>query len=369
MPAAPAVPTSRNDDVLDTRFTPPDRVDPPAPAPAPIPATPLARYGFGRAGMLLVLVLALQLGFIGAFIGALESSPATNLPIAVVKADPAVARVEAAVQKPADAPVVVEYGDRRSALEAVHDRRAYAALVPDGTGGTEFLVATSGSEPTARALVQGYGKAGFLTGVRIVIFDDYSPRTDDTTNLATFFLVVAWIFGGFVAAAALAIALGSIPASRARTQARVLALLAYAAVSGLASAALVGPGLDLWNGYAMALTVFGTMITFGAAMTAAALQSWFGLIGAGTTIALFALLTNPGSSGPLPAALGTLQDWALPWAGTELVRSALDFGGASGSQGMANLAVLWVYCLGGAVAFLIAGHVRPGRLRARLTRR
>jgi hypothetical protein len=286
----------------------------------------------------------------------------------VVSADPGVSKVAAAVQNP---PRTVEYGDRRSALKAVHDRRAYAAFVPDGTGGTELLIATAGTEPTARGLVQAYGKAGFLTGVRITIFDDYSPRSDDTTDLSTFYLVVAWVFGGFVAATALALALGSIPSSGGRTQARLLALLAYSLVSGVASAALVGPGLDVWNGYGVALTVFGTMITFGAAMTAAALQGWFGLIGAATSIGLFALLSNPGSSGPsdlLPAGLRDLEVWALPWAGTQLVRGALDFGGGT-EGGMGNLVVLWAYCLGGAIAFLLAGHVKPGRYRARLTRR
>jgi len=359
-------------DVLDTRTSRPDLTTPEPDLP-PQPSPPPARYSTGRAAALLVLVLALQLGFVAAFIGALEAPPAGDLPVAVVTADAAVSRVEAAVQKPADPPEIVEYADRKGALEAVHGRRAYAALVPDGTGGTELLIATESSDPTARALVREYGKAGFLTGVRIVIFDDYSPRPDDTANLSTFYLVVAWVFGGLVAATALALALGSIPGTRNRTQARVLALLAYSLVSGLTSAALVGPGLDVWNGYGLALTVFGTMITFGAAMTAAALQSWFGLLGAGTAIALFALLSNPGSTGPvpadlLPAAVRGLEVWALPWAGTQLVRGVVDIG-TTGGNPLSDFAVLWAYCLGGAVAFLVAGHVKPGRYRARLTRR
>jgi hypothetical protein len=103
------------------------------------------------------------------------------------------------------------------------------------------------------------------------------------------------------------------------------------------------------------------MITFGAAMTAAALQGWFGILGAAAAIVLFLLLGNPG--GLLP---DVVHDWALTGLGTELVRSTVTFGGGGGVN---DLIALWVYCFGGAVAFLVAGHVRPGRHRARLTGR
>jgi hypothetical protein len=356
-------------DILDTRISPPTQVRPEqAKEPAPVPA-PGTSYGIRRAAALLVLVLLLQLGFVAAYIGGLASPSAGSLPVAVVAGDAAVKRVQ---QVAGDEASAVEYADRRSALQAVHDRRAYAALVPDGTGGTELRIATTQSDPAAGALVDTYGSAGRAAGIPIVVFDDYSPRPNNSRSVATFFLVVGWVVGGFLAATALAIALGSVPATQRRTQARVLGLLAYAVVAGVASSIVVGgPGLDVWTGDGVALATFGAMITFGAAMTAAALQGWFGLAGAGAAIALFVLLGAPGFSGPVPADalpgfLRDLQAWALPGAGTHLVRNALYFG--SGSVTGEMIAV-WVYCLGGAIAFLVAGHVKPGRIRARLLHR
>lgn len=345
-------------DVLDTRLTRPDPVET-----APVEPAPAPRYGICRAALLLVLVLGLQLGFVAAFIGALHGAPDDGLPVAVVRGDMAVAKV--AAQAGATTTPTEEFSDRQSALQAVLDRRAYAALVPDGTGGAELLIATASTEPTAQALTRTYSAAARAAGVRTTIFDGYSPRAATPRNLATFYLVVGWVSGGFLAATALAIALGAVPASERRTQARVLALLAFSIVSGIAGAALVGPSLDGGAGYGLGLATFGAMIAFGAAMTAAALQGWFGLIGAGAAIGLFLLLGNPGSSSEyLPAFLDGPHTWALTGVGTQLVRSAISVDESGGAQ---DLVALWLYCFGGAVAFLIAGHVRPGRRRARLT--
>jgi hypothetical protein len=338
-------------DVLDTRTAPPDAPERP-PERDPLPAP---RYGAGRATLLLVLVVVLQLGFVGAYLSTVAAPPMQNLPVAVVASDPAVARVQDASSEPAR---TIDHPDRQSALQAVQDRSAYAALVPDGANGVELRIATSQSEPVAQALVRAYGAAGMNSGVRTVIFDEYAPPPDESRSIAPFFLVVGWVLGGFLAATALAIALGSVPATPRRVQVRVLALLAYALVAGVANAVLVGPGMDLWSSDSLALGTFGAMVTFGAAMTAAALQSWFGLIGAGLGIALFVLLATPGA---LPAGwLGDPQAWTLPGAGTQLVRGALYPGSGAGA---AELVTVWLYCFGGAVGFLVGGHVRPGRLR------
>lgn len=346
MPTTEAV---HNDDVLDVRITKPD---PPRAAKA---AKPAKQYGTGRAAVLLVLVLVVQLGFTAAYLNALDAPAVGDLPVAVVAGDPAVSRVLAQTRGAAP---TQEYANRDAALQAVHDREAYAALVPDGAGGSELRIATARTDPAAQGLVRAFQEASTAVGVRAVVFDNYSPRADDSRSLSTLFLVVGWVLGGFLAAAALAIALGAVPASERRTQARVLALLAYALVSGVAGAVLVGPVLGIWTGYGVALATFGTMIVFGAAMTAAALQSWFGLLGAGAAIALFLVLGIPGAGGELPG-----QSWALPGAGTELVRRALSLDSGTGGSGdvVTQMAALWLYCLGGAVAFLVAGHVRGRR--------
>ncbi len=328
-------------DILDTRITPPDAPEPP-PEPAPMPP-----YSIRRAAALLFLVLGVQLGFVAALVGAQHGSPADSAPVAIVATDPAVGDVVAQ----ANTLRIAEYADQQAAIEAVHDRAAFAALVSDGVGGTELRVAARDTDPAARALIQAYTEAARAAGIRAAVFDDYSPQPDNTRNLTVFYLVVGWVAGGFLAATGLAIALGSVPASERRTQARLLAFLAYSIVSGVAGAILAG---QIGVGYSLALATFGAMITFGAAMTAAALQGWFGLFGAATAIGLFLLLDNPG--GILPSFLHDAQDWALTAIGTDLVRGVITLGGGSGSVG--QLVVLWVYCFGGAVAFLLAGHIR-----------
>jgi hypothetical protein len=342
------------DDILDSRLDPPDpieREDKP-------PLGPARQYSAGRAALLLLLVLAVQLGVVSVFVSALDSAPTSDLPVAVMSSDATVSRVAGQFATPTE-----QYSDRDTALQAVHDRRAYAALVPDGAGGVELRIAAAGTDPAVRRLTWGYREAAIKSGVRATVIDNYSPNTNNPRNVTTFYLVVSWVVGGFLAATALAIALGAIPASERRTQARVLALLAYSLVSGIAGAIVLGPALDAGPGYGLALATFGSMITFGAAMTAAALQGWFGVLGAAAALGLFLLLGDPASGDPL---VPQLDDWALTGAGTQLVRGVVQFGGGGGAN---ELLALWIYCFGGAVAFLVAGHVRPGRGRSRLTGR
>jgi hypothetical protein len=338
-------------------------------ASAPIEGEP-PRRSVGRAGLVLVLVLLIQIGFLAAYVGALHSPTPDSLPVAVVSSDSAVSEISGALAKAdRDGVGAKTYPNPDAALDAVHQRKAYAALIPAGAGGTELRIASAGGTDATDSLVRAYGKAADSVGIQMAVFDNHPVGPKDSGGRSAFFLVIAWVIGGYLAAAALAIAAGSIPATVRRAHLRVLALLAYSALSGIAGAVIAGPVLEIWPGNTVVLAAFAFMLVFGSAMTAAALQGWLGLLGTAGAITLLVMLGSPGAGGLvspelLPGFFQSMQSWVLPGVGTHLVRSLVYFGG---NAIQSDLIALWIYGLGGAVAFLLASTIKPGKYRTRLT--
>lgn len=218
------------------------------------------------------------------------------------------------------------------------------------------------------------------TAVRTVA--DQAPRTEHPNTIEltvhdeppgspdgrpAFYLVLGWVVGGCLAATALALTVGSVPATSRRAQSRVLGLLAYSVLSGLFGAIVVGPTLDIWVDDVVPMAAFGTLIVFGAAMTAAALHGWLGVLGTG---ALAGAIVAAGSSAVptqwVPAFLRDMNGWLLHDVGTHLVRGAVHFGGDGIGR---DLVTVWVYGLGGTIAFLVASHVKNSQHRGRDIRR
>jgi hypothetical protein len=338
---------------------------PPAPdavSPAPSTGAPLL-----RGAVILLLVLGLQVGFIAAYVGALHSPSPHRLPVGTVR-DAAVERIQSAASRGDDLLAPTRYADRAAALTALAERDAFAVVLPDGRGGTELRIASAGAGAAAEPLAERYGKAAVATGTHLTVYDDHPLPPSDNRGLSAFYLVIGWVVGGYLGATALSIAAGAVPATVRLGALRVGALLAYSILSGVAGSIVVGPVLDIWSGHGIALAAFGTMVTFGAAATAAALSGWLGIVGTGAAIVLFVVLGNPGSGGPFPSEMlptffRGMREWVLPGVGTDLVRAAVYFGG---HRITGDLAVLWAYGLGGTIAFLAAAVRAPGRVRGRL---
>ena len=104
-----------------------------------------------------------------------------------------------------------------------------------------------------------------------------------------FFLVIAWMLGGYVGATALALVLGGMRSPGLRQAAIRLGLLAgYAVISGLLGALLIGPVMGVVSGYSLSLAGTGMLLVFAAAAATAGLQAALGL--PGTLIAIIGMV-------------------------------------------------------------------------------
>ncbi|MFG1952195.1 hypothetical protein [Micromonospora sp. NPDC048830] len=135
---------------------------------------------------------------------------------------------------------------------------------------------------------------------------------------------------------------------------------------GVAGALVVGPGLDVWRHDVPAVAAVGALAVFAAAMVAAAVQGWLGLLGTGIVILLLVVLGNPGSGGVyapefLPDWLRGMHRWNVPGLTTDLIKSAVYFDRRAAGWPAGGLAV---WALAGVVGLLTAALVRGGRAAA-----
>src|SRR5205814_10556490 len=147
-----------------------------------------------------------------------------------------------------------------------------------------------------------------------------------------FYLVVGWLLGGYLAATALAVIVGTVPRGVARLAMRLGAFALFAVLLGLAGALIVGPAYHIWSGHFVRLWAAGTLVVFAAAALTAALESWIGLAGTGLAMLLLFIVGNPGSGGVyppefLPGLFRDLHRWIPTGQATELVRAIEYFGG------------------------------------------
>jgi hypothetical protein len=239
----------------------------------------------------------------------------------------------------------------------------FAALL----GATLLSAGQFGDAHQASAVVHG--------DTALVTVADHAPHTQNTIRMtvvdepaqpgeapgrSAFYLVLGWVVGGYLAATALAVAVGPVPGTSRRAQSRVLGLLGYSVLSGFVGAIVVGPTLEIWVDDVIPMAAFGTLIVFGAAMTAAALQGWLGVAGTGVLVGLLVAVGSSGDGGPvppelLPAFLRDMNTWLLHDVGTHLLRGAVYFGGTGIAR---DLVTVWVYGLGGTIIFLLASHIK-----------
>ncbi|MFD0534778.1 hypothetical protein ACFQY7_14470 [Actinomadura luteofluorescens] len=132
----------------------------------------------------------------------------------------------------------------------------------------------------------------------MTVVDIRPPGPKDGRGLSSFYLVIGWVVGGYLAAAILAVAGGARPANARRTVIRLGALALYAVVSGLGGALVAGPVLGALPGHFFPVWGIGALVVFAAAAATAALQTLFGLVGIGLAILLFVVLGNPSAQAP-----------------------------------------------------------------------
>ncbi|MDX3385273.1 DUF3533 domain-containing protein [Streptomyces niveiscabiei] len=297
--------------------------------------------------------LVVQLAFIVSYVGAFHSPTPHRIPVAVAAPQQVSAKIVAQLDALDGDPVKAEaVADAGSARQRVLTRDTDAAFLFDATGTRDtLLVASAGGPSVSQTAAQIAQKIEAAQQRQITITDIRPPNSGDGRGMTSFYLVVGWVIGGYLTATIMGMAAGSRPANRSRTLIRLGVLVLYALVSGLAGAAIVGPGFDALGGHFWALTGIGTLIVLASATTALALQTLLGLIGTGLVILLFVVLGNPSSGGVYPAPLlpsfwSAIGQALPPGAGTTLVRNTVYF------AGHATAGAVWVlgaYAAGGAL--------------------
>ncbi|MFI0722042.1 DUF3533 domain-containing protein [Streptomyces sp. NPDC021224] len=326
-----------------------------------------------RSAFVVFGVLLLQLGFALSYMGAFHAPKPHRVPV-VVAAPPsvlptAVARLNALPGEPVHATAVTGEAQARQRLL---DRRTDAALLldPRARADTLLVVSAAGSSASdaATKVVRTVNTAQHRD---VVVRDIRPPATGDFRGLSSFYLVLSWTIGGYLASSALSMAAGSRRPTLRRILVRLLVMLPYAFVSGVGGAVIVGPVLNCLPGAFWELAGIGTLVVYASAAAGVALQSLAGTVGLGLTILIFTVLGNPSSGGVYPGPLlppfwRAIGQALPPGAGTTAVRNTVYFDG-HGIAGAIWVLVAWA--AGGALVAIVSSAVRGRRARRALVAR
>ncbi|MEU5975280.1 DUF3533 domain-containing protein [Streptomyces sp. NPDC047315] len=305
-----------------------------------------------RAALLIIGVLALQLGFITSYIGAFHDPKPKDVPIAVTA--PTASAAEQAVRRlgalPGDPLAPRAVADEATAAAQVRNRDVDGALVLTAGAADRLLVASASGASLSEALTAVVTRAERAQGRSLDVVDLVPNAPGDARGLTSFYLVIGWCVGGYLCAAVLAISAGARPANPARGLIRLGVLALYAAVTGLLGAVIAGPVLDALPGGVPALWGLGALLVFAVGAITLALQGLAGIVGIGLAILVVVVLGNPSAGGAYPYPLlppfwQAIGPALPPGAGTYAARSLSYFDG-NGAAG--PMLVISAWAVGGA---------------------
>jgi prepilin-type processing-associated H-X9-DG protein len=307
-------------------------------------------------------VLLLQLGFILSYVGAFHHQSPHRISIAVVApASAATSTVAQLNRLPGEPLAAVAARSEADARRRIADRTNVAALVVNPAGRTDTLLvagAAGVSESTAvQAVMTQVEKA---QGRTLTVTDLVPLQPGDGRGLTSFYLVIGWIVGGYLAASILGTAAGTRPTNRRRATIRLGAMVLYSIFSGLGGAIIVDSVLGALTGHFLAIWAIGILVVFASAAASMGLQVVLGIAGIGAVIILFVVLGNPSAGGAyqpalLPAFWRAISSWLPNGAGNGAVRNIVYFDGHALTL---PLIVLGLWALGGAVVTIAGAGVK-----------
>ncbi|MDZ5441994.1 hypothetical protein U2F26_04505 [Micromonospora sp. 4G57] len=320
-----------------------------------------------RTAALLVGTLALATAFIAAYVGALHQPTPRDVPVGVVLGDQRAQQVMAAVRARTDKIKPIQYDSAQAADDGLTAREVYAVLTSGPDDGLRLTTASAAAPAAAELVTQVLTQAARQADLPLQVTDEVPVEASDPRGLVPFYLAVGYVLGGYLASTALGLKTGTAPVSLARAGLRIAALAVYAIVLGAVGATIVGPVLDVWHHDVPAVAAVGALAVFAAAMVAAAVQGWLGLLGTGIVILLLVVLGNPGSGGIyapefLPGWLRGMHRWNVPGLATDLIKSAVYFDRRSTGWSLTGL-VVWALLgiLGLITATMFRTHRRSRR--------
>jgi ABC-2 family transporter len=278
--------------------------------------------------LVLIPALVLTLAFAFSYVGAFHDPTPHQVPVAVVGLPAVAAKLGALPGDPLDPRQV---GSLAEALSQIDDRDVYGAY--DATR-NHLFVASAANRATAVALEATFNRAAAAQNGPAVRVTDVKPLPiKDPNGTAAFYAVIAWVFGGYIAAILIGLIGSPRSRSRKRAAARLGALAGFAIVTGILSVVLLHASFDVFDSNVLALCGIAALTIFASGAATAGIQAAAGQAGTGLVILLFVILGNAASGGPfarplLPGLWRTVGGILPPGASVDLSRAALFFDGA-----------------------------------------
>lgn len=231
----------------------------------------------------------------------------------------------------------------------------------DPAGTTDILLVASGGGTVLATALETLTATLETAERRTVKTVDVAPASaQDFDGLSSFYLVVGWCVGGYLAASILAISSGARPANPKRTVIRLVVMALIAIVGGLGGAVIIGPTLGTLPGSVCALWGLGALVTFAVGAATLALQGVFGIVGIGLAILLIVIAGDPSAGGAFPLHMlppfwKAIGPALPPGAGTWVARSIAYF---KGNDVTGSLVVLSAWAVVGSAVTLLAASFR-----------
>jgi hypothetical protein len=305
--------------------------------------------------LVLLPALALMLAFAFFYVGAFHEPTPHHVPLAVVGPPAAAAQLNRLPGTPLDAR---QASSRGKALAQIDDRNVYGAYE---VATNRLFVASAANRATAVALEVTFDQIAAAQGRPAARVTDVKPLPlSDPNGTAAFYGVIAWVFGGYIAATLIGLIGSPRSTSRRRAAARLGALAGFAVVAGVLSVVMLRVSFDTFSGHVVGLSAIAALTIFASGAATAGIQAAAGPAGTGLVILVFVILGNSASGGPfarplLPGLWRTIGGVLPPGASVDLARSALYFGGAR-VAGPILVLVGWA-ALGALLALALGGRI------------
>jgi len=304
---------------------------------------------------ILLPATVLMLAFAFSYVGAFHDPTPHGVTIAVVGPPTVAAQLNRLPGVPLDAR---QAASRADALSQINDRKVYGAY----EGGTNRLfVASAANAATAIALERTFQRIAAARRRPAPRVTDVKPLPlKDPNGTAAFYAMIAWMFGGYIAATLIGLIGSPRRRSKQRAAARIGALAAFALINGILSVLLLRACFGVFSGHVVALCAIAALTVFASGAATAGLQAAIGPAGTGLVILVFVILGNSASGGPfarplLPGLWRTIGGVLPPGASVDLARSALFFDGAR-IAGPILVLVGWA-ALGIGLALALGGRI------------
>ena len=305
--------------------------------------------------LVLVPALVLMLAFAFSYVGAFHDPTPHAVPVAVVGPPSVAAELDNLPGDPLDAQLT---SSRRDALSQIDDREVYGAYE---AATNRLFVASAANAATALALTATFERVAVARGRPPVDVTDVKPLPPkDPNGTAAFYAMIAWVFGGYIAATLVGLIGQPRSSSRQRAAARVAALAGFSILAGVLSVVMLRVCFGVFSGHVVALSAIAALTVFASAAATAGIQAAAGAAGTGLVILVFVILGNAASGGPfarplLPGLWRTFGGLLPPGASVDLSRSALFFDGAR-IAGPILVLVAWA-AVGTALALALGGRI------------